>query len=346
MLSISLCVRQLEGQRKKNQEPKSQVEPLPPEPPMALAADTEGLDFHISPLLKTGGLQAQIRSSLNDLIRSTKGETIIKLRAFVAGAGDARRVQAETAAIFTEHKLPLPVLSIIQVGGLGQEAAQVVIEAVVATRRSVNPNGLAFLVGQTGNSFSDAVARLKQNVARIGVAPEHVVSCTCFTSRIEDYEATRGAVQARFPQTAITVVQAVRDPLNDVSTCQAVGQLTEPPAQGPVVLLPNERAVLVNSHELVFTGLQLTFGSFLDDAHESFSRLQRVATAVAAEEVPVEVNAFSINAYAGSALQKSTAVPPSTFTAQTVEGLTSVDASGGLEAVLAPHVASEVVIMR
>lgn len=313
---------------------------------MALAADTEGLDFHISPLLKTGGLGTQIRQSLNDLLRDTRGETIIKLRAFVAGAGDARRVQAEATQIFTEHKLPLPVLSILQVGGLGEETAQVVIEAVVATRRMVNPHGLAFLVGETGSSFEDALDKLKRTSDGITLPRDHVVSCTCFTSRIENYQATRAAVQTAFPKTAITVVQAVRDPLNDVSTCQAIGQLTEAPSDAPVVLLPKERAVLVNSPQLVFTGLQLTFGSFLDDAHESFSRLQRSASAVDTEETPVEVNAFSINTYAGSALQKSTAVPSSTFTAQLVEGLPAVDATGGLEAVLAPRVSSRVVVTR
>src|SRR5205814_4081539 len=108
------------AQKRKNEEPKTQVLPLPKELPMALAADTETLDFHISPLLRTGGLAAQIRQSLNDLIRDTRGETIIKLRAFVAGAGDARRVQAEVTQLFTEHKLPLPVLSVVQVGGLGE----------------------------------------------------------------------------------------------------------------------------------------------------------------------------------------------------------------------------------
>ncbi len=313
---------------------------------MALAAETEGLDFHISPLLKAGGLAAQIRVSLNNLIRDTRGETIIKLRAFVAGAGDARRVQAETAALFTEHKLPLPVLSIVQVGGLGEEAAQVAIEAVVSTRRSVNPNGLAFLVGRMGNSLRDAVDRLKEDISRVPVTPERVVSCTCFTSRIEEYAAARGVIQAAFPNTAISVVQAVRDPLNDVSTCQAIGQLTHPPEEGEVVMLPKERAVLVKSHLLVFTGLQLTFGSFLDDAHEAFSRLQRAAMTVDAVEAPVEVNAFSLNVYAGSALQKSTAVPPSTFTVQTVQGLPAIDASGGLEAVLAPRVTSAAVITR
>ncbi len=341
-LSIPVCASHMGAQRKKDLPPKSQVLPLPPEPPMALAAETSGLDFHISPLLKTGGLAAQIRLSLNNLIRGTRGETIIKLRAIISGTGDARRVQAETAALFTEHRLPLPVLSIVQVGSLGEEAAQVVIEAVVSTRRQVNPNGLAFLAGRPENSFREALDRLKEDLSHVHITPEHVVSCTCFTSRIEDYAATRAFVQAAFPSTAISVVQALRDPPNDVSTCQAVGQLSHTPEAGEVVLLPRERAVLVHSHLLVFTGLQLTFGSFLDDAHEAFSRLQRAAFTVDGVETPVEVNAFSLNVYAGSALQKSTAVPPSTFSIQTVEGLPAIDASGGLEAVFAPHVTSAI----
>src|SRR6201996_9063645 len=130
--------------RRNNEQQKVQIQPLPPEPPMALAADSDSLDFHISPLLKSGGLSAQIRQSLNDLIRDTRGETIVKLRAFVAGSGDARRVQAQMIDLFSEHKLPLPALTILKVGGFGIEATQIIIEAVVSTHRSVNPNGLAF----------------------------------------------------------------------------------------------------------------------------------------------------------------------------------------------------------
>ena len=136
---------------------------------MALAADTGTLDFHISPLLRTGGLAAQIRQSLNELIRDTRGETIIKMRAFVAGAGDARRVEALVGDIFADKKLPLPVLSIIQVGALADNSAQVIIEAVVATRKIVNPNGLAFLTGQTGASFGEALQRLKDSVNAVPV---------------------------------------------------------------------------------------------------------------------------------------------------------------------------------
>jgi enamine deaminase RidA (YjgF/YER057c/UK114 family) len=332
----------LAQRNKKNEEPKTQVLPLPPELPMALAADTESLDFHISPLLRTGGLSAQIRQSLNDLIRDTHGETIVKLRAFVAGAGDARRVQAQAAEIFTERKLPLPVLSIIQVGALSEEAAQVVIEAVVSTPRTLNPNGLAFFAGQSGASFPAALEKLKQSLSTAGVSPEHVLTCTCFTSRIENHEAARAALQSTFPKTPLNLVQALRDPANDSATCEAVAQLSQPPRAGAVVWLKTARATLVNAHRLVFTGLQLTFGSFLDDAHEAMRRLQRAASSVDAIEAPVEVNAFSLDSYAGSALSKSASVPPSTFTVQTVEGLPALDASAGIEAVLAPRVESPV----
>ncbi len=350
-LGASLCVLLylstfLVAQRKKNEEPKTQVLPLPKELPMALAADTEALDFHISPLLKTGGLGAQIRQSLTDLIRDTRGERIIKLRAFVAGAGDARRVQALVGDIFADRKLPLPVLSIIQVGALADSSAAVVIEAVVSTKRVINPNGLAFLAGQTGASLSEALQRLKESVNAIPVPADRVLTCTCFTSRIAEFASARSAIQSVFPNTAVNVVQALREPPNDESMCEAVAQLAEPPQQGPVVWLKNARATLVNSHRLIFTGLQLTFGNYLDDAHEAFARLQRAAASLEAVEAPVEVNAFSLDSYAGSALRKTTSVPLSTFTVQTVEGLPGVDASAGIEAVLAPRVAAPVTVLR
>jgi enamine deaminase RidA (YjgF/YER057c/UK114 family) len=344
VVAIFLCgVFQLAAQKKKNEEPKPQILPLPPELPMALAAETGSLDFHISPLLETGGLSVQIRQSLNDLIRDTHGETIIKLRAFVAGAGDARRVQAQVADIFTERKLPLPVLSIIQVGALGHEASQVVIEAVVSTHRTVNPSGLGFLAGQSGRSVREAVGRLRESAKAASIAPERMLTCTCFTSRIDNYASARSEIQSVFPNTAVNLVQALRDPASDSSMCEAVGQLTQPPAEGPLVWFENARATLVDSHQLVFTGLQLTFGSYLDDAHEAFARLRRAASALQAEAA-VEVNAFSLDAYAGSALRKTTSVPPCTFTVQTVEGLPGVDASGGIEAVLAPNVRSPVTV--
>jgi hypothetical protein len=328
----------LYAQKRKNEEPKSQVLPLPPQPPMALKADTNTLDFHVSSLLKTGGLAAQIRQSLNDLIRDTRGETIIKLRAFVAGAGDARRVQAEVTQLFTERKLPLPVLSVVQVGGLGEEAAKVVIEAIVSTRRIANPNGLAFFAGHEGTTLTEAITKLKASEEAAAVQPDRVLTTTCFTSRLDGFSSIRAGIQASFPHANVNLVQAMRDPLNDASVCQAIGQLAKPPDDSPVVLLKEHRAALVGAKQLVITGLQLSFGSFLDDAHEAFVRLQHSAMALDTVEAPVEVNVFSIDPSGGSALRKTTSVPASTFTVQTIEGLPSVDATAGIEAILAPDV--------
>ena len=89
-----LAATALAGHRKKNDEPKPQVLLLPRELPRAVSADTASLSFKVTPLLTTGHLSSQIHETLSDLIHSTKGATIIKLRAFVAGAGDSRRVQA------------------------------------------------------------------------------------------------------------------------------------------------------------------------------------------------------------------------------------------------------------
>ncbi len=305
---------------------------------MALKADTETLDFHLSPLLKTGGLASQIRQSLNDLLRDTHGETIVKLRAFVAGAGDARRVEAEVSRLFTEHKLPLPVLTVLQVGALADDAAKIVIEAVVATHRVTNPSGLAFFAGQSGESLSAALAKIKESAQALSVPLANVLTTTCFTSRLDNFESVRAGIAESFPHANVNLVQAVRDPASDASTCQAVGQLSKPPEEGSVVLLRDRRTALVSAKQLVLTGLQLSFGSFLDDAHEAFVRLQRSASALDGVEAPVEVNVFSLDPSGGSALQKTTSVPPSTFSVQTVEGLPSVDATAGIEAVLAADV--------
>lgn len=311
-----------------------EIPPLPPEPPMALAAPASSLDFHISPLLKTGGLSAQIRQSLSDLIRETRGETIIRLRAFVSGTGDARRVQTEVTQMFTEHKLPLPVLAILQVGALGDPAAQVVIEAVVSTRREVNPAGLAFFFGQSGPDLASAITKLKASAEESGVDAAHLLSTTCFTSQIGDYGAAVQMLHADFPASEANIVQAVRDPVTEQSTCEAIGQLTTQPPQ-TVQRLSGIHTTLVHSPQLVFTGLQLSFGNYLVDAKEAFERLSKVVSQFNPAKTPVQVDGFSLDPYAASALVKTNTFPPGVFNVETIQGLPSVDATGGIEAVLA-----------
>lgn len=303
---------------------------------MVLSAETAELSFYSAPLLKSGGLAAQIRRSLADLLRDTHGRTIIKLRAFVSGAGDARRVQSEVTDQFTSHKAPLPVVTILQVGSLGEELAQVAFEVVLSTQQSLNPNGLIFFSGQTGRSLEEAVRELGKSASEASAAREDMLSCTCFTSRLDGSGAGRATVTQAFPRAAVTVVQAQRDPLVERSMCQGVARASQNSPEQTAKLMETARASLVRSPRLVFTGLQLSFGSYLDDAKEAFQRLQRAAAAVEGGGHPVAVNAFALDLTASSAIRKSTSVPPSTFSDQTVEGLPAVDASAGIEAVLAP----------
>lgn len=333
------------GRRKNQQEePKSQVQPLPPQPPSALVVETDTLDFHISPLLETGALAAQIRASLNDLIRDTRGETIIKLRAFVAGSGDARQVQATVTDLFTEHRLPLPVLTILQVGALGGEHAQVVIEAVVSTHRTINPAGLGFFFGQRGDTLPTALQRLRESTALAGLDARQVLSTTCFTGALGSSSDAAAALHAVFPQSQVNVVQAVRDPENQHTVCEATAQLSAPPAQGPVVLMDAAHATLVNAPRLVFTGLQLTFGAFLDDGTTAFARLNHTADSIDHEETPVEVNAFALDPNAAALLRRTDSLAPGTFTVQDIEGLQAIDATAGIEAIFAPGVVRAVAV--
>lgn len=334
---LCLATWEAAGQRrnKRYEEPKTQVLPLPHELPMVLTAETAGIDFHVSPLLRSGGLSAQIRKSLSELMRETRGETIVKLRAYVSGAGDARRVGAEVSSMFSERKLPLPVLTVIGVGGLGDDLSKVGIEAVVGTKRSLNPSGLAFLSGQTARTLPSALERLRDNAAEAAIPAANVLQCSCFAANLENGASTRTQVQSIFPQAAVTLVQPLRDSSGESVTCEAIARLSRPPSPNALVLMKQSRIALVNTPRLIFTGMQLTFGSYLDDAREAFSRLQRTVSVLEPADSPVEVNAFSLDETAAAALRKTTSIAPSTFTVHTVEGLPAVDASSGIEAVLA-----------
>ena len=90
----------------------------------------------------------------------------------------------------------------------------------------------------------------------------------------------------------------------------------------------------------MFTGMQLSFGTYLDDATSALSRLQREVSAVHADlRQAALVDAFSLSPAAASALRKTMPnfnLPPGILTVQPVEGLPSLDAALGVEVILAP----------
>ena len=120
---------------KPKKEEITQTLQLPKELPGAVTGETRRLTFHVTPLSARGLLSAQVRDALKALTRETGANPVLKIRAFVAGSGDLRRVRDLVSEVFTERRLPLPALSLVQSGGLPLEGAQVVLEAIASGRR-------------------------------------------------------------------------------------------------------------------------------------------------------------------------------------------------------------------
>ncbi len=143
-----------EDKKKKKGDDMTQALALPPELPAAVTADTDRLAFQVTPLSGKGLLSQQTRDALKNLLHSNHG-TVVKLRAFVAGSGDLRRIGEIAGEMFTEKHMPLPALTVVLVGALPLEGAQVVLEVTEQDRKEVNPSGVAFVAAQPAASVAE-----------------------------------------------------------------------------------------------------------------------------------------------------------------------------------------------
>jgi len=75
-----------------------------------VVGDTRRLTFHVTPLSSKGLLSQQVRDALKALATSRRN-TVLKIRAFVAGSGDVRRVRDLVSESFVDRRQPLPALS-------------------------------------------------------------------------------------------------------------------------------------------------------------------------------------------------------------------------------------------
>ena len=221
--------------QKKKKEEITQTLQLPKDLPNAVIGETRRLTFHVTPLSARGLLSAQVRDALKALLRDTAGSPVLKIRAFAAGSGDLRRVRDLVSEVFNDKRLPLPVLSLIQAGGLPLEGAQVVLEGIAAGKKDVNPQGLVFLSAPVAVSESplDPVAPLaaksleglKEALKAAGSEPADVVRVTCFLSSLENLPATRKLVEAEYSRAALNYVQTQRLPSRGLAACEAVAHL-------------------------------------------------------------------------------------------------------------------------
>jgi enamine deaminase RidA (YjgF/YER057c/UK114 family) len=284
LLALLLAAGVNAQKKKKGEEdPITQTLPLLKDPPAAIVAETSHLVFHLSPLSAKGLMSPQIREALNVMLRENHGATIVKLRAFVAGSGDLRRVQTLVSEIFTEHKLNLPALTTIQVGALPLAGAQVELESIAVEKKVMNPSGLAFFSGQQSKDPNQSVAQLKTAVAAAGLQPADILRATCFLSSFDDLNKARDAMSAAFPKLMVNFIQLQRLGLEPLTECEAVGRLESAPAS-PVTFVnppalksnPNySQIALVNAPQIVLSGIQMVFGDRDEDVKLGFERLQK-----------------------------------------------------------------------
>ena len=102
---------------------------------------------------------------------ATSGGPVLKIRAFVAGSGDVRRVRDLVSEVFTDRRQPLPALSLIQAGGLPLEGAQVVLEAIAAGKEGGEPARAGLPLGADG--------RLRQPAGPGGAARRAIAGRLC-----------------------------------------------------------------------------------------------------------------------------------------------------------------------
>jgi enamine deaminase RidA (YjgF/YER057c/UK114 family) len=279
-VAVGLLFTSLAAAAQKKKE-ITQVLELPKDPPMAVVAETRALTFQVSPLSTKGLLSQQTRDAIKALIKMNSGGTILRIRAFVAGTGDMRRVPAIVSETLTEKKMALPAVSLVQAGGLTLEGAQVVLEATSMSRHESNPNGIVIAGGQLA-SLPDPLAPVlplaQQSLANMdkalnGVGGD-VLRVTCFTSSRDDAPKLQTLVSSRYPQAAVNVVTMQRASAHTMVECEGIARLAKPHSAS-LEFLNDGQAAAVSAPKIVLTGTQMAFGFDDKDARLAFQRLSR-----------------------------------------------------------------------
>jgi enamine deaminase RidA (YjgF/YER057c/UK114 family) len=255
-------------------------------------------------------LSQQVEDAIKAIDKANGSATILKLRAFVAGTGDLRRVQSIVNEFFAQRKWPLPVVSTVQAGGFPLEGAQVVLEAISEDKKVVNPSGLMFVPAVNGPSGETAINAL---AGAMGSSASNALQVTCFADSMPEAEAARKAAVTTFPKAAAVYLQTTRYTMGSHVSCEGIAQ------NGPV-----------RSTKLLFAAPQLGFG---DDANDVIGRLDHELEPLGvsrAKSVLVDIYATSLAA----AKATKALADPAPATAVFIEGLPALDATMAIEAVI------------
>lgn len=347
--------------KKKSDEDLTQTLEVFPDPPNTLTVPTRQLSFYTVPMSPRGLLSQQVRDDLETLLRYARNRNVVKIRAFVAGTGDLRRVQSIVSEVFTRKRKSLPVLSVIQAGSLPMDGAQVQLEATLVEPKPVHPHGLALLSGQlitregplqvqVAPLAEQSLANLAATAQAANIAPDNFLRVSCFASSLTDAADVRAAIARRFPRAQATLVQTQRSPQQTLVECEAAARLSAaPPSPAELMYPPGlpqskaySQAVLVSSPSIVLAGAQLAFRYTEADARLAFERLEKtLAGARTSLKSTIFLNTYPLSNQLADLVRRvrfdflDPARPPAS-TLLLFEGLPSMDGAFALEAVALP----------
>jgi enamine deaminase RidA (YjgF/YER057c/UK114 family) len=342
LVGNTVALGQRRSKKKQEKEEITQVLEVPKDPPNVVVGDVSRLAFHVAPLSAKGLLSQQVRDAVKALMSATRGMQVIRIRAFVAGSGDLRRVPAVVSEEFTERRQPLPAVTVVQVGALPLVGAQVQLESISLARKPTMPAGVAFVSGQVGTAPA-AAEPLTKALAAAGLTNHSVQRVTCFLNSIDHVGTARTQIATAFPRAPAVFAQLRRDSTGDFIECEAMAALSAAPAESPVYTGVLEgrytQVVQVGPGNAAFTGMQLAFGREPADVRLAFERLGRtLESAKSSTKLVVMSNVYPLTNGATEAIRKirtefyDSAKPPAS-TLLLFEGLSSVDASFGMDAI-------------
>jgi enamine deaminase RidA (YjgF/YER057c/UK114 family) len=358
LLALICALAVLPSWGKKKKEDETQVLQVPKELPTALTAETRRLTFQVTPLSAKGLLSQQTREALHWLQHSNNG-TVLKLRAFVAGSGDLRRVRELVSETYTERRLPLPVLSLVQVGALPLEGAQVVMESTAAAKKETNEYGLVYISGQSvagGGPLDPVTPLVRQSMERLATAvkaagsePADVMRVTCFLSSLDYFSEVRNLLATTYSAAALNLVQVQRAPTRALAECEAVARLRWNTGTAVHMLNPAglastgtfSQVALIGAPKVILTGSQEAFGFQDADARLAFQRLQRAVEQAGGSLQDVAfASLYPLSASITEQVRKIRGefynrAPPPAGTMLSFEGLPSMDAGFAVDIVAA-----------
>jgi hypothetical protein len=280
----------------KKEELPSQRLDAPARPRLAVAADATRLSSVTAPFIRTGLLSHQTRDALHALLNQARGATIVHLRAYVAGTGDLRRVGQIVSEVFEQHHQEPPALTVVQVGALPVEQAQLLLQALMVLPREANPEGVRW-VASSAASLDEALAPLRQQ--------GEALRTTCYVP----------ALDGPPPPAGVDLIQPQRFHRQAGVRCEAI-------VRGAGV-----------KTTVVVSGAQMAFSTSAEDARLAAGRLRQRLEALHADAAhPVYTAVYATTEQGASAAR---AVLPATGTRveQLIESLPSIDGVWAAEAV-------------